>query len=82
MTKAEKNTPENNQNADLTNPREAKLHKLNQLREKGVDLYPAKFDCSHNLQEIHDQYGASRYVFKAPRCLQNHYCHCLKNIAD
>lgn len=58
MTKAEKNTPPTSENADLTNPREAKLHKLNQLKEKGIDLYPAKFDVSHNLAEIQDQYGS------------------------
>ncbi|MEM7617799.1 MAG: lysine--tRNA ligase [Pseudomonadota bacterium] len=58
MTKAEKKETNSEQNADLTNPREAKLHKLNQLKEKGIELYPAKFDCSHNLQEIVDQYGS------------------------
>ncbi len=58
MTQADKNDPNPNTDADLTNPREAKLHKLNQLKEKGINLYPAKFVVSHDLQKIHDEYGS------------------------
>ncbi len=41
---------------DLTDPRQAKEHKLAQLREKGINPYPPKFDRTHQALEIQEKY--------------------------
>lgn len=56
MADAQKKT-NNDDTLDLTDPHQAKLHKLAQLKEKGIDPYPPKFAPSHDLKEIHEQYG-------------------------
>lgn len=40
----------------LTDPRQAKEHKLNELIAKGVNPYPANFDRTHEALEIQDKY--------------------------
>ena len=46
----------NTDDLDLTDPRQAKEHKLGQLLEKGINPYPPKFDRTHQAAEIHDKY--------------------------
>ncbi len=41
---------------DLTDPRQAKEHKLQQLLEMGVNPYPPKFDRTHQAAEIQTKY--------------------------
>lgn len=53
MTANPKNTPEN---LDLTDPRQAKKHKLQALIEKGINPYPANFDRTHEAADIHAKY--------------------------
>lgn len=45
-----------NQATAITNPHEAKAHKLALLREAGYDPYPHKFDRSHKAGELQDKY--------------------------
>ena len=46
----------NTQDLDLTDPRQAKEHKLAQLKEMGINPYPPKFDRTHQAAEIQTQY--------------------------
>lgn len=46
----------NTQSIDLTDPRQAKEHKLGQLLEKGINPYPPKFDRTHQAAEIQAKY--------------------------
>ena len=46
----------NTQDLDLTDPRQAKEHKLAQLKEMGINPYPPKFDRTHQAAEIQAQY--------------------------
>ncbi len=39
-----------------TNPREAREQKLAELRRRGLEPYPHKFDRSHKAQELQDKY--------------------------
>jgi len=51
--------PQNKKDAeitDLTDPRQAKEHKLQQLIEKGVNPYPANYDRTHHVGEIQTKY--------------------------
>lgn len=41
---------------DLTDPRQAKEHKLQELLAKGINPYPAKFDRTHQAAEIQAKY--------------------------
>ncbi|HPD83788.1 MAG: lysine--tRNA ligase [Alphaproteobacteria bacterium] len=41
---------------DLTDPAQAKEHKLAELRAKGINPYPAKFDRTHQAAEIQGKY--------------------------
>ncbi len=45
-----------NENLDLTDPRQAKEHKLQQLIAKGINPYPANFDRTHEAADIHKKY--------------------------
>lgn len=54
MTQAKEITTDN---LDLTDPRQAKEHKLQLLLEKGVNPYPPKFDRTHKASEIQSQYA-------------------------
>ena len=44
------------QDLDLTDPRQAKEHKLAQLKEMGINPYPPKFDRTHQAAEIQAKY--------------------------
>ncbi len=46
-------TPEN---LDLTDPAQAKEHKLQALKEEGINPYPPKFDRTHLAADIHTKY--------------------------
>ncbi|CAG0909479.1 unnamed protein product, partial [Cyprideis torosa] len=48
----------NTQELDLTDPHQAKEHKLQKLLEKGINPYPAKFDRTHQAAEIQEKYEA------------------------
>ncbi len=52
-----KQAPVQDNEQDLTDPRQAKEHKLAELRAKGINPYPPKFDRQHMAQEIHDKYA-------------------------
>lgn len=54
MTQAQ---PTNEQNLDLTDPKQAKEHKLGKLREKGINPYPPKFSRTHQAAEIQEKYS-------------------------
>lgn len=41
-----------------TNPREAREQKLAQLKRRGIEPYPPKFDRSHKAQELQDKYAS------------------------
>ena len=43
---------------NLTDPRQAKEHKLAELRDKGIEPYPPKFERSHQAGEIQAQYDS------------------------
>lgn len=45
-----------NENLDLTDPRQAKEHKLQQLIAKGINPYPANFDRTHEAADIYKKY--------------------------
>lgn len=41
-----------------TNPREAREQKLAELKKRGIEPYPPKFDRSHKAQELQDKYAS------------------------
>jgi len=45
-----------NDTQDLTDPRQAKEHKLAQLKAQGINPYPPKFDRTHTAAAIQAQY--------------------------
>lgn len=51
-TKETKNTA-----LDLTDPAQAKEYKLQELKKKGINPYPPKFDRTHKAVEIQEQYA-------------------------
>lgn len=53
----EKNTASDDSEMDLTDPRQAKEYKLQQLLEKGINPYPPKFDRTHQAVEIQTKYA-------------------------
>ncbi|MCI5060761.1 MAG: lysine--tRNA ligase [Alphaproteobacteria bacterium] len=56
MKQAQQKEEVNQVEQDLTNPREAREHKLNELRARGIDPYPPKFDPTHKAADIQEKY--------------------------
>ncbi len=50
--------PETKKDALSTNPREAREQKLAEMKARGIEAYPHKFDRSHKAQELQDKYAA------------------------
>lgn len=57
MTQQQSIKDTENQTFDLTDPRQAKEHKLLELKKKGIEPYPPKFHRTHKAEEIQEKYA-------------------------
>ena len=53
---SEKAAAVQNPNPPITNPREAKEHKLALMKAAGLNPYPHKFDRTHKAGDLQEQY--------------------------
>jgi len=56
LNNSKKANSKDTQDLDLTDPRQAKEHKLAQLKKLGINPYPSNFDRTHQAAEIQSKY--------------------------
>lgn len=58
MTQQQATKDTDNKDLDLTDPAQAKEHKLAELKKAGINPYPPKFDRTHQAAEIQAKYAS------------------------